>query len=467
MRSHWCFLKGFVCSCNNKNVFGRRLSVKGASGLRPCVACANIVQRGSDLASRARDIFEIDCLDRRRLVSTSDADIWGHFDRLSAMKGTVSVAAFDRAEKVYGITHDDAGILADHALRAHFLPVSSLTFDWQHTYLSNGIASQEIGNFLGACKAVGIARVWSLLEQYCQSNWQCHKQGGQFLRSVHTAWNKTREKASSDHFKAGASEVLTVYPLLRRFAEDLVATQFPNRLRNEIESLVLLCRTLDMFQDAKGGPCDVNRLRRCVDTHLEKHKATYGADAWRPKHHFGMHIADQVERDQMVYDCFVVERSHQLVKHAAGPITNTGNFERSVIGRALLQRLNMVSAWDERPGPRGQQEPCPSLAEALHVRDVTLAAGGFYSGMVHNSGDILLLAGHMLCLSAFVISGDNLGVLGYAYDFEQRLSSSCSVWRPQSTHALLWLEGHRLRRAHAWFARASGSVVVLTPDLEW
>ena len=87
-------------------------------------------------------LVEIDCLDPSRFVKNSDISTWASYDQLAAMQGHASNTASDKLQKASGSVLDDNGVLAHTPLRDHFGPVSSMTFDWQHTFLSNGVASE-------------------------------------------------------------------------------------------------------------------------------------------------------------------------------------------------------------------------------------------------------------------------------------------------------------------------------------
>lgn len=435
-----------------------KLSIKGASGIKPCVKCANVLMKSSGLADRHAGLVEIDCADRCQFVSQGDRDVWRHYDQLGALKGNTTVVNFERHERAMGITWSEHGILGDRDLRAHMLPVSSLTFDWQHTFLSNGIVSQEIFEFFAACRRVGMKSIWQLLEQYCQADWSFPYQHQKDGKAIHRMFNNTREKASSDHFKSGASELLSAYPLIRRFAESVVVVRFGLQLHGEVRSLRLCCKVLDLLQDCKGGPCDTRVLHEAMQSYLEAHKAAYGSAEWKPKFHYGLHIPEQIDRDQRLYDCFVVERSHQLPKFVATAVKNTGSFEKSVIARAFLHRLQALADWDERPGLRGKK----AFFEELGI---TLASAGYLSGMTLNAGDLVLAMGYVISLTAVAEQNAQFGLLGYTCELVHRSSSSCATYKLSSSLSFLWLED-RVRRAHCWSASASGELEVLLPDLQ-
>ncbi len=408
--------------------------------------------------------MEITCTDRSRFVRTSDADVWGQYDRLAAMQGRASRGDIDRLQKATGLTLNSRGVLSDAALRLCVGPVSTMTYDWQHTFLSNGVASQEMYQFLGACKGAGIGNIYALLEEFCQADWtfpQQH-QGG---NAIHKVFNKTRERASQDHWKSGASELLSAYPLVRRFAESIVVVRFPAEMQLQVESLLLCCRVLDLLQDAKGGVGDTAVLHGAVRAHLEKHTQAYGDEEFKPKMHYALHIPEQIDRDGRLYDCFVVERSHQLPKLLASSVKFTGSFERSVVARSLLVRLRDLEDWDERAGLRGRQQACPELAVEAGMGDVQVALQGALCGMVFAAGDLMLTTDHFLFVAAVLQGGSTLGVLGHVCNVVRRHSASAVALRRQRDLSLLWLGGQRVRRAHAWSFLASGEVLALVPDL--
>ena len=68
---------------------------------------------------------------------------------------------------------------------------------------------------------------------------------------MHTMFCKEREAASKEHWRSSASEMLTGYPLIRHFAEQIVSVAFPD-LQEHVASLVLSFRVLDILQDTKG-----------------------------------------------------------------------------------------------------------------------------------------------------------------------------------------------------------------------
>ena len=122
------------------------LNCKGASGLRPCPACKNVMLRDSDVAGRDETgyLVEITCSDGGRFDLASDQDLFDVADLLQRSRGTMRVGAFKKLEMSTGFNHNERGVLADTELRPHSRPASSLTFDPMHCIWSNGIVSVEV-----------------------------------------------------------------------------------------------------------------------------------------------------------------------------------------------------------------------------------------------------------------------------------------------------------------------------------
>ena len=182
----------------------RGLSVKGASGLKPCALCANVTKKGAGLAPLRPDrLIEITCTEANKFVLHSDETLWETYDHLEGLVGRTTVAQLDKRQKSSGLTLQPNCILSDRALRSHFKPVSSLYFDWMHTFLSNGIAAHELHVLLGACRKKGIADVWKLLHDFCAADWRFPKHQMEAGKRTHATFSPAREKAPNNIGRAG------------------------------------------------------------------------------------------------------------------------------------------------------------------------------------------------------------------------------------------------------------------------
>ena len=206
-------------------------------------------------------------------------------------------------------------------------------------------------------------------------------------------------------------------------------------------------------------------MQKAIVEHLEKHRSVYGSLDLLPKHHFALHLPQQIARDKALTDCFVVERSHLLPRGIANEIDNSIMFEKSTISRMLLARMSSLESFEERNGLTGKDAAmCPELSRALGA-DVVVAAGAQIDGIRIKRDDVLLVDGYTIKLSAVCKSGERYFLLGHVFQLIRTLSESSSVWtNTDDLHMLEW-SGQRVRRCHAWSQRGDGTWLTLQPVL--
>ena len=223
--------------------------VKGSSGLRPCMLCKNLCMKDSQLARHAvHYLVEIDTSDFAAMDLTSNEDIWFMTDFITAQHAVLGKAAMDELEKASGIRYNPHGILADIELRQHVAPVDVNTIDPCHTYFSHGTAAEELHLFLDACKRKANLK-FEQFRQFCAADWKAPKRTGRTALLSGAVFSDAREHASKDCFKGMASEVLSVFPLVRQLAE-ATASQHAN-LQKELASFRAMHDVIDLLQQAK------------------------------------------------------------------------------------------------------------------------------------------------------------------------------------------------------------------------
>ena len=274
---------------------------KGASGLRCCPGCNNVMLRGSDLAERDRSgyLVELTCADLTKFDWSSDEDIVESIDLLLRSKGVMGPGDFQRLERSAGFNHNPDGLLADGQMRSHVRPASILTFDPMHCLWSNGVVAFEVHCFVHRMQS-NTKLGWRDLQSFCQADWVypafCSAKG----RAIHEVFNEAREKASEETFRAGATELLIVLPLLLHFAELFLARS----LLDEVRCLRALMAVAHECQEAKFGRADVDKLRSAIARHIDIFRLVYGEEEMKPKSHYVCHLPRQVARDGFLMDAF-------------------------------------------------------------------------------------------------------------------------------------------------------------------
>ena len=326
--------------------FQKAFCWKGAAGLKPCLQHHNIFKLNSDLAHRRPGFVEVDCHDPALFSLRTDADLVTSWDLLGVahgrvQAGTMTKAAFDRIEKMEGLTYQPDGLLSDVGLREHVRIIGTWTIDWVHTLLQDGVFTTEAWQFI---KASGITT-----EQVCSfladDAWEFPNAFRTKAKGLYRVFDSFRGNVEHDKLKCSASECLGLYGLLRFFFDIHVPREAATQAKRS--SFEAACQILDLILLAKRGVSSVSDssgalMGACIE-HLRLHKAAYGTRHLKPKNHWLLDIPPQMSKNDVVLDAFVIERNHLLVKHVAENIRNTVCFERSVLSGAMNAQFRQAS----------------------------------------------------------------------------------------------------------------------------
>ena len=209
---------------------------------------------------------------------------------------------------VYGLNYHPENILSDPELRGVVKPASCQRDDVMHIVFSNGTLNFEMHLFLQSLKKVGIG--WGELRDFIAEH-------GFVSRSLTTngfqnIFSLQKETNWKDTFKAGATEMLAMYPIVRHWIE----TKLKDRqsLTKNFASIFCLMEQCDILDSIRYKMTSeqlqrsVTQLKNAISTHLRIFVNTYGARMVKPKHHEMMHIPDQLLVDGICMSCWVTER---------------------------------------------------------------------------------------------------------------------------------------------------------------
>ena len=333
---------------------------RGASGVRPCFICLNVVSSRSELAeytTPTADICCLTCSDVGSLQLASNEEVWRRFDVLEDVKDSVSATDFETLQKASGQNYNADGVLADRALRRFVLPATVHHNDAMHCSVANGIAQFEVTEFFRSANTklgVKYEAVRKLLALHWR--WPRSMKGGK----VAQLFDDKNEEPDKD-FSADAGQMLQILPILRYFVENFVAgprgIDTTGECAAEIESFIAMCDVVKILQACKHygvTPARKQDLLAAARRHLQFFARVYGESCVKPKHHFMLHVAVLVNEWSVLLDCYVHERKHKAIKQAASQVYNTESFERSVLARVLLEQTRSLktNVATFRPGLR-------------------------------------------------------------------------------------------------------------------
>ena len=374
------------------------LDFRGASGTVLCPLCQNIVDHKSEihLHDSTGRILPSTNLDPTLVQPHSDKSVRDTLKLLADKKNNASKAAFERAQQLTGWSLNLHGVLLCEQLSIK--PVSSICFDWMHTYLSSGLWNHETGLLLSRL---------SDRCNYTHRNLHDDLQTFRFpssLSSRSITGQKVfakKKKDESPEVKCSASEGLSLYSVLR-FVLVQKASEF-GPVRSEIESYLRLARVMDLLQGIKKGSTHSSVLHKAILDHLHGYLMVYCGERFAPKHHYSSHLGRMHSAHEGLISCFVHERKHKEVKKFATLATNTWiGWEKSVLSDSLCLQLRELRKGEVGPlkvGLLNPDEPSTRLESLLrtacseHDGEVMVALRGVFSpGAVAGVGDAVLFS---------------------------------------------------------------------------
>ena len=349
-------------------------NIKGASAIRPCPICRNVLKKNHKAARRSRYAVDISCTNYKTFDYCTDADSFANYDRLAAAHGVLGAGKFKALEQAMGLSYNPLSIIGLVALRHMMLPVSQIVLDWMHCFFVGGIFNHTVQKLMRVGKKVCN---FELLRTYIGSDWILpgYIRG---LANLNGVFTDGREKAmfkSKGGMKGSASEMLTVYPMMRRFVESFVVGSAGGSLDSGCAVFIAICDLIDTIMAAKKGfYINVEEggkaIRDATILYMDITVKTWGRAGTWPKFHWVWHIWQQFLRDGAIYDTFALERKHQLTKHFASKVRNSLRFDKSVTMRSILEQRRQLLGMELVENYIVQSTCSPELATALGMPTV-------------------------------------------------------------------------------------------------
>jgi hypothetical protein len=437
------------------------LNLKGANGIKPCVMCRNCLKKDHETCDSDHGFYDIQHDDLGSFSICGNEDFWENTDRLAKEVHELGVGAFKRLEKAMGLNYAPEGILADVELRQHFLPGEAIRYDPMHCIIANGLANNEIYFFLHECKTQ-CGYSFEAFNAFVKADW---KSSGMSRRNrsllSHFFVSKRETACDRKHgLKASASEILAMYPLLRRFAELLVVPA--GRMDAACDSLFALCDLIDGLQDAKRQRHIISavELARQLNVYLKATKAVWGCDHIVPKHHWSLHLPVQYELDSFLLDCFVLERKHRLMKTYSDQDNNLHGFDFTVLTRAVQEQVRMLEKL--QPGIDTPNRNRSLALESLFGPDVRIGTYVTSGSHTYHNDDILFVRGECFLIRA-CFGGPQCGLVLQSLSLIRKASETTSEFcRTTCVYAATFSTLGSVQCPHYW-SYDGDSVLILHP----
>ncbi len=301
---------------------------KGASGLKCCPQCTNVVS-GKHISLPGHEHISSVNVERFKASSMDTLrDIARHLQDLPTKTSR------DKGETALGwnLAALTASFLLKESLRS-IIALEDVLFDPMHVFVANGIVNQELGLWYGR-----------LLEK---SRFEL----GQFQRYVQHGWKscarfeidgqgllKTKLWQMGRDYRGDAQQTLAVLPLAVAFSEEVLHGVCP-QLSAEIQCLEALYKVILAWLKAKrsrDASQEASNLATCQRQHMRLFVATYGWEVVRPKMHYSLHLPNQFRRKGFALDAFATERKHRYFKNTVA------NSVRRILDFASVAMLKLT-----------------------------------------------------------------------------------------------------------------------------
>ena len=323
---------------------------KGASGLKPCMLCANIFNY-----SVRRDIVARDATgvaqhhvthDASKLKLHTTESIMAIIRQLDASHGTMGVGAFAELETRLGWNYVPGGIMYNTLTRSLMDPVSVAMYDWMHVIFVSGVFGVHMGQVMWKLRDhdVTYAKLHDYLQQF---EWP------RFLRSVSGKDTCTPKRAKSSWndvtYKATASESLSVFPVFANYFSEFIHAAPPSNFARGIVAIFLqLVFVVELI--LKSYRCYVApvALQDAIKDYMQGYAMLHSPDTMIIKFHFLLHLPAFLKKYGSLQNCFVHERKHKMPKRFANHNTNiTTEWDASLIRDVTCHHLSALQADDD------------------------------------------------------------------------------------------------------------------------
>jgi len=340
---------------------------RGASGTRLCPLCANIVGYSSELYLHSSDLISSTSADRSKVQRASKEFILSTLNILDSKKRTSTKTGFEKRQKFAGWTWNPESPLLNTVLEID-LP-AEIMFDYMHTFFVNGLWNLEVALLLPKLQETGFDRpmLHSAIQEFVFPD---HLNA----RGV-TGKQVFVKECKESSIGCTASEACSLYAVVRFLLIERYNRGELNSVKPALDSYMKLCRVLDLLLDVRRGCTTSSDLTAAADAHLQAFVKCYTASSVLPKHHYGGHLGEMLQRFDGLIGCFCLERKHREFKRWASLSDNTpASWERGVLRDALVGQLDSLRKHDEgcefqEPG----RELKAFLAASFGQADITVA----------------------------------------------------------------------------------------------
>ena len=449
---------------------------KGASGLKPCILCANVFHH-----NLRHEIVERDTTGMAQHHTTHDASklkfhtpqsIASIVHRLSNSYGTLSKAQFTELERTLGWNYSPHGVMWNPITRPLVDPSSIAAYDWMHVVFVSGVFGVTLGQVMRNLKDEGVT--YAVLHNYIQKfTWPAHTKK---IGKEACIPERARSSWANHVFKCSASEGLSLAPVFENFFSEFIHRHpSPSALAKGIASNFLqLLGVVHLI--VKCRSCDVSplELQKAIKDFVYGYGRLHGPDTMIIKFHLLLHLPFHLKKYGFLPNCFVHERKHKCSKRFANNSCNTdAGWEGALLREITCHHLYALQNEDDNrfglePALVNASPPAAKLLAALTHQfgpgDYTVASSARLASSERVSvGDVVLYrggAGKLGMLVKAKVHGDDITAALLNGFTHVRKTRKGDEWQMTDTMQICLLSA--ITGAVVW-SEVDGRVLTLNP----
>ena len=415
----------------------------GANGVRCCLMHNNVVKKGHHSVAEPQFV-DICCDDNHRFCPMSSHDFNVSAELVRAANEQyqargMTLALFKQIQTSEGLKFNERGLPWDAEVMSLNV-FNAVHVDWVHSALHDGTFNTEIELYL---PAAGVTN--AQLDDFFHEEWvvPTHMRGSFSRTTMRSLYAHTDDPSFK---KVAISQMLGCYSLVRYFVETRVELD-AEELRPQRDSFLACCAVIDCFlqmkRDLRYSRATLDKASAAISRHMQLHKAAYGTDHIKPKHHWLFDVIEKLLRDLaalteaedclerwkellVLVDCFLVERFHLTTKQPMNNTCDTRRYERSVLAGTLNKQVLALKT-------------CPMLAKGGLLGTAWRRLEGFPHARVSNHmqllgkhvsrGDFCMLGNAAMMVVACIEDQGELYVAGDECRYLERISEHAATYK--------------------------------------
>ena len=409
----------------------------GAGSVKCCPKCWNAVSKNCNMVhdptGATVPVFETELRHFRPMTGSLFRQIQNKLKRVGPHLGKT---ALKQLQADLGFKYNPHSWVQDEDLDAD--PVRLVSFDVQHCWCQGGVWEIELvaGMECLAKHGHGTRQLHAYMQRFVWP--KAYANGRDLCKGA------VQDRATPKDIKptGSASEFLSAGPVIRKWLEDVVQPR--GVCAAQVTSLLRCIDVMDLLCQVNTGRVTPAMLADAITRHYVAHVAAYGHTLFVPKHHYMLHMPDQLARFKMLVQCFVHERKHKIVKRWAVPLCSSRDNNLSLLEECTLAHLRALDDPLLKPCLLEVVKANPQGVDELQRSGVAAAESALTGRTARVSGRSVTVGDACLYYDSIVENNDRVGLIRFFASIGGRILVGVSPWQLKEEHGnckKMWCKG--------------------------